>query len=43
MSATGSFLEGVEGRVELDAAKLPEEYEDEREIEPDYEPDYGND
>lgn len=33
----------LNGRVELDAAELPEEYEEEREVEPDYEPDYGND
>jgi hypothetical protein len=33
----------LNGRVELDAASLPEEFEDERELEPDYEPEYGND
>jgi hypothetical protein len=32
----------LEGRLELDAAHMPDEYMQEREVEPDYEPDYGN-
>lgn len=33
----------LNGRVELDAVNMPQEYEQERLVEPDYEPDYGND
>jgi hypothetical protein len=32
----------LDGRLELDAAHMPQEYQEEREVEPDYEPDYGN-
>lgn len=33
----------LEGRVELDAAGVVDEFEESRDVEPDYEPDYGND